>query len=123
MIYIGTEVGEGCGVYLDVHAVTRSQKGVELHAVIGDGHYEGELLVEIDGGVEITFVDALWGDARGLRDFLGRHGEGRVRDELRTALRELPGRGVHSDGCRAARPHVYLPLFGADSMVMEAGKA
>jgi len=123
MIYIGTEVEEGGGVYVDVHAVTRRRKGLELHAVIGDGRYEGELLVEIGSAVEITFVDALWGDAKGLRVFLDRHGEGRIRDELRTTLCADSAAHVRSCSCRGVRPHVYLPLLDAHGVVAEAGHA
>jgi len=111
MIYIGTDSESGGGIYLDVHTVVRSRRGQELTAVIGDGHYEGEVLIALGARLEVTFVDALWGDASGLRSFLEHYGEEKIRADLRHTLTSFNVDGANSDSGRGSRPHVYLPLF------------
>ncbi|PLY07403.1 MAG: hypothetical protein C0624_03685 [Desulfuromonas sp.] len=119
MIYIGAETESGCGIYLDVHSVERSGCGQELAAVIGDGLYEGEVLISFGPDFEITYVDSLWGDAKGVRNFLARHGEENIESDIRFAL-AVDGHAVDSvTGNRGSRPHVYLPLFADPGAVAE----
>jgi len=119
MIYIGAETDGGCGIYLDVHTVARSHHGQELTAVIGDGHYEGEVLIVLGHGVDVTFVDALWGDTVGLRNFLEQHGEEKIRDDLRRTLSSCAAGDESTVAGRRVRPHVYLPLFADPGVVAE----
>lgn len=118
MIYIGAEAEGGCGIYLDVHATERKEQGQQLLAIIGDGCYEGEVMISLGREVEITFVDALWGDYGALRAFFCRHGEERLRADLRRALQ---GELREDNGAKsgASRPHVYLPLFADSGQVAE----
>ncbi len=123
MIYIGNQADGGCGIYLDAYALERQHGGIQVSAVIGDGSYEGEVLVLLGSGVQVTFVDELWGDSRRLRAFLDRHGKERILRDLEGALREeWPELGRASSDSRS-RPHVYLPLFDAPGVVAEANPA
>lgn len=123
MIYIGTQAEGGCGIYLDVHAEENHSEGREISAVIGDGSYEGEVLIVCGRGFEVTFVDALWGDVQGLRDFLECHGEEKIRADLHRALTPCEPYEGGSVVRHATRPHVYLPLFSDPGVVAETGLA
>ena len=116
MSYIGNQADGGCGIYLDVHNMERNRRGTRLVGIIGDGHYEGEVIVEMLERPEITFVDELWGDRSGLRAFFDRHGEEKIRADLRQAMSvSTPQR---REG-RSVQPHVYLPLFDLHGAVNE----
>jgi len=123
MIYIGTDSEGGCGIYLDVHAVERQNHGIQVSAVIGDGCYEGDVLIELAERLQVTFVDALWGDTQALRDFFARHGEERICADLRDAAQvwRLRERGAEAE--RGTRPHVYLPLFDTHGLIAESRPA
>lgn len=120
MIYIATEELEGRGVYFDTHSVERSGRGVRVCGTVGDGCYEGEVLIEVGGEAEVTFVDQ-WLGSREAVSFLSRCGADRLRAALVEAALEMPlVRGLRSDeGGRQPLPHVHLPLFSAAGLIAE----
>lgn len=116
MFYIGNQAEGGCGIYLDVHNMERNRRGTNLVGIIGDGHYEGEVIIEVVERPEITFVDELWGDRSALRAFLDRHGEEKIRADLQQAVSVSSPRLREG---RAVQPHVYMPLFDMHGAVNE----
>lgn len=73
----------GKNLYLDIHRVEQRQEGDNcsyvISATLGDGRDEGEVLVEVGRGVDVTFLDA-WLPGRSLPPFLDGAGrEGAVR--------------------------------------------
>jgi hypothetical protein len=57
MIYIGTTETDGSAIYFDIYAVERQGSTVCFSGTLGDGSYEGEVLVEL-GDDCVTFADA-----------------------------------------------------------------
>ncbi|MFA5515679.1 MAG: hypothetical protein WDA20_05270 [Desulfuromonadales bacterium] len=61
MIDLNLAVQDGAAIYLDVQCIearqTRSGETYALTGTLGDGRYEGQVLVEIGDRVEVTFVD------------------------------------------------------------------
>lgn len=93
MVYIGTTAVDGRAVYFDVHATERSKAGLRVCGMIGDGQYEGEVLIEIGTDTEVTFADA-WLGADGFREFIGRCDLPTLCDDLLASLEDcLPSIG------------------------------
>lgn len=123
MIYIGNQTDGGCSIYLDVHAMERERGGIQVSAVIGDGSYEGDVLIHLGSTLQVTFVDELWGDLRGLRTFLDRHGKERILEDLKDTLSEELSPYEPAPAAARTRPHVYLPLFAPPGVVAETSRA
>jgi len=90
MIYIGTTEFSGQAVYLDIHSIDRTREGTRVSAVIGDGCYEGEVLIECGQQPSITYVDAWLGGA-GLNEFLQRCGHQWLQQQLVESLGDRIG--------------------------------
>jgi len=119
MFYIGAESEGGCGIYLDVHAIERDDHGQRISAIIGDGHYEGEVLIVLGQDFEVTFLDALWGKIESVTVFFDRHGEDKLRNDLEHALHVKDLEVKRAGNYHACRPHPYMPLFSDHSVVSE----
>ncbi len=120
MIYIDTVESEGQGVYFDTHSVERCDNGVKICGMVGDGYYEGEVLIELGRDAEVTFVDQWLGNADEAASFLLRCGNDRIRAALVQAALQIPL--VKEGRCGVSRepaPHVHLPLFAGTSRVEE----
>ena len=119
MVYISATEMDGRGIYFDTHSVERNGNGVMVRGMVGDGCYEGEVLIEIDRETEVTFVDQWLGDAEAAL-FLSRCDDDSLRAALVEAALEMPlVRQVRGDGHRDPAPHVYLPLFDGIAYVVE----
>lgn len=114
MIYLETTAADGSAVYFDVYAAERHGRGLRVSGTIGDGHYEGEVLVEVGRSDEVTFADAWLGGA-GLDDFLARCGAEVIARDLIEVVRNL--QIFHA---RRPAPHVYAPPQGG-ARVCESG--
>lgn len=95
MIYIGNAETAGQGIYLDLHATERDGRGVRFSGTVGDGCYEGEVLIDFSRHGEVLLADEWLGGSE-VRAFLERCGGDRLRVALIAATRELaeqvPGR-------------------------------
>lgn len=93
MVWLDTMTVAGQGIYLDIwkREKSRSFAGMELvSGILGDGIYEGEVLVELaPEHCEVTFIDQVL-DPASLRDFLGRFDQDQLCLDLRRALGPLP---------------------------------
>jgi hypothetical protein len=99
MIYIGTTEDNGSAIYLDVHAAERQGCGMRFSGTIGDGCYEGEVLVEIGQTDCVTFADA-WLGGSGFSEFIHRCGSDALERALLESVREMPS--FHT---RPSQPH------------------
>jgi len=121
MVWLNTTTQAGQGLYLDIWKRERSNDRNHLElvsGVLGDGHYEGEVLVEVSPqGCELTFVDQVL-DPEALRCFFARVDREELLKDLENILaeewdgmshgrpsfrRDIPAR----DGCD---PAVHEPL-------------
>lgn len=99
MIYIGTTENNGSAIYLDVYATERQGRGMRISATIGDGCYEGEVLVEVGRNDSVTFADA-WLGGSGFAEFMARCGADVLEQSLLATVREMP-----LFKTRCSRPH------------------
>lgn len=99
MIYIGTTDSNGSAIYLDVHCAERQGRGMRISGTVGDGCYEGEVLVEVGRNDSVTFADA-WLGGSGFVEFIARCGSEILERALLEAVREMPL--FHA---RRSRPH------------------
>lgn len=104
MVYIGTTSYDGGAAYIDVHAAERSADGLRISGTIGDGQYEGDVLVEFGRTEEVTFVDA-WLGGSGYREFAARFDLDRLQKDLLASLR-----GMGLLGFRQDAPHIERPV-------------
>ncbi len=85
MIDLDLVAHNGVAVYLDVQSIearqTRAGESFALTGTLGDGSYEGQVLVEIGSSVEVTFIDE-WLGRPGVHEFF-RHIE---REDVDAAL-------------------------------------
>jgi len=112
MVYIGTSQEQGQAIYFDIHAIRKVRQGLEVCGIVGDGCYEGEVLVECGAQDAVTFADAWLGGA-GLAGFLNRCDEAWLRGALIEAAR-----GSLVDPARP-RPHSPGRRRGAGSVAEE----
>lgn len=112
MIYIGTTDNNGSAIYFDIHSAVKRNGGISVSGTIGDGSYEGEVLVEIGRNETVTFADA-WLGGDGFRDFLARCDVAGIEKTLLESLREMPLLRA-----RRYRPHSHGAVQPA-SVVME----
>lgn len=89
MIYVGTTTDNGSAIYFDIHAAERLGRGVRISGTIGDGSYEGEVLVEIGRTDSVTFADA-WLGGFGYSEFANRCNLDLLEDALLDAVSEMP---------------------------------
>ncbi len=91
MICLSVAENTHATIYLDVHHVEKNSRNPETFSVsgtLGDGPYEGEVLLEISDDVEVTFVDS-WMDQKSLRRFFDRNGREMVCAALREAANSM----------------------------------
>ncbi|NIQ95935.1 MAG: hypothetical protein GWO11_03165 [Desulfuromonadales bacterium] len=88
MIYLCNSEQGNLAVYLDVHAMERQERGFALSGTLGDGHYEGDVMVEVGVDVAITFADR-WLDRDGLETFFDRVDKRMVESALADAARTV----------------------------------
>jgi len=71
MIYVGTTRDDGGAIYFDIHSAERLGKCLCISGTIGDGSYEGEVLIELGNKQSVTFADA-WLRRDGYKEFVER---------------------------------------------------
>lgn len=89
MIYIGTTENNGSAIYFDIHSAERQGRGMRFSGTVGDGCYEGEVLVEIGRSESVTFADA-WLGGSGFQEFIERCGMSMLEESLLESVREMP---------------------------------
>ena len=89
MIYIGTTEDNGSAIYFDIYAAERQGRGMRISGTIGDGCYEGEVLVEVGRNDSVTFADA-WLGGSGFSEFIDRCGSDVLEGALLESVREMP---------------------------------
>ena len=99
MIYIGTTESNGSAIYFDIYATVRQGRGMRISGTIGDGFYEGEVLVEVGRNDSVTFADAWLGGA-GFTEFIDRCNSDVLKKALLESVREIPFLHV-----RCSQPH------------------
>lgn len=120
MIYIATTENNGSAIYFDIHSAERQGRGMRFSGTVGDGCYEGEVLVEIGRSESVTFADA-WLGGSGFAEFLDRCASTRLEDALLESVREMP-----FFCSRPSQPHGNSgnpqgPLVAESSTVWEFG--
>jgi len=106
MVYIGTTENNSSAIYFDVHFAERRGRGLSVSGTIGDGCYEGEVLVEIGSCDSVTFADA-WLGGSGFAEFMSRCGAGVLERALLETVHEMPF--FHN---RSERPHGNSTAYG-----------
>ena len=89
MIYIGTAEESGSAIYFDIHSAEQQGRGMRFSGTVGDGCYEGEVLVEIGRIESVTFADA-WLGGPGFSEFISRCGTAMLEEALLESVREMP---------------------------------
>jgi hypothetical protein len=89
MIYIGTTESNGSAIYFDIYFSERQGRGVRISGTVGDGCYEGEVLVEVGRNDSVTFADA-WLGGSGFSEFIDRCGSEVLESALIESVREMP---------------------------------
>lgn len=112
MIYIGTTENNGCAIYFDIHSAERQGRGMRFSGTVGDGCYEGEVLVEIGRSESVTFADA-WLGGSGFPEFIDRCGMTMLEESLLESVREMP-----FFCSRRSQPHANSGASGS-SLVLE----
>jgi hypothetical protein len=88
MIYIGTTESNGSAIYFDIYSAVRQGRGMRISGTIGDGCYEGEVLVEVGRSDSVTFADA-WLGGSGFSEFIDRCGSDVLESALLESVREM----------------------------------
>ncbi len=148
MIHLNLMVQDGGAIYLDLQRIEirreRTGEFFALTGTLGDGLYEGQVLLEIGEGVEVTFVDD-WLGGPDLRRLFQRVERERVEaaliamtSEMRFCLESFPvleGKTARrvigyqlEDRWYALRPQEYaeqleLPLAVAQSPIAWESRA
>lgn len=89
MIYIGTTESNGSAIYFDIYSAVRKGRGLRISGTIGDGCYEGEVLVEVGRNDSVTFADA-WLGGPGFSEFMERCNSDVLEKALLDSVREMP---------------------------------
>jgi hypothetical protein len=113
MIYIGTTGNNGSAIYFDIHSAERQGRGMRFSGTVGDGCYEGEVLVETGRSESVTFADA-WLGGSGFWEFIDRCGITMLEESLLESVRDM------SFFCsRRSQPHANSGASGP-SLVLES---
>jgi len=101
MVWLDVTGNNGSALYFVTDRVERLQgrgaAGFSVSGIVGDGQYEGEVIVEVGAAVEVTYVDA-WLAAGAFDAF-----ERRIDlDRVTAALTEVAERAAGGLGGRAA---------------------
>ena len=97
MVYLATPSDDGRAVYFELYATERTATGLRVCATIGDGQYEGEVLVEFSGSCqEVTFADS-WLGGTGFREFATRCNIRQFGQELLASLKSAADCQVRHD--------------------------
>ncbi|MEJ2201606.1 MAG: hypothetical protein P8X63_11440 [Desulfuromonadaceae bacterium] len=91
MVWLEVTGNNGSALYFVVERLERrtaaGKARTEVAGLVGDGQYEGQVLLEVAGEVEVTFLDA-WLRPRAFQDFL----QGLEPEQLTAALSEVARR-------------------------------
>jgi len=94
VITLGEQSGET--IYFDIHHLEWRQERDKPHwavsGLLGDGWYEGEVLVEVGEKSEVTFADEWLGRPQ-IGELFQRLGRERLREALVTAVRHVSSHG------------------------------
>lgn len=102
MIALDLEKDTASALYLDVHHVEiTDNRELRLCALLGDGWYEGEVLIEIGTQVRVTLAD-LYLDEEGIRPFLERVGRESLERAVTAAVTRM--RFAVDSGMRKRQP-------------------
>ncbi len=104
MHYIGTTNQGGGAIYFDPHTAERNERGARVCGTIGDGQYEGEVLVETGCFAGVTFADD-WLGGQAFRDFVHRCDLVVLKRALLEIVEQMPIFSVRRDPA-----HQDLPL-------------
>lgn len=85
MVTIETGTATGATLYLDIHHAELTPAGVRLCAILGDGWYEGEVILEVGEEIALTFAD-LYLDEGKIRPFLRRTDRGELERAVGAAV-------------------------------------
>lgn len=106
MVWLRETTTAGSGLYLEIRSLERKLKCGEgvavVTATVGDGSYEGDVLVEIGAQSEVCYVDQ-WLDPAALREFFRRIDRMRLTEELA----DICAAAVHWQ--RQVVPHGFAP--------------
>ena len=109
MIYIGTTQNNGSAIYFDIYAAEQQGHDVRFCGILGDGLYEGEVLVEVGRHDCVTFADA-WLGGTGFSEFMERCSSEVLERALLDSVREMP---VFQS--RPSQPHNHsLPCLASN---------
>ncbi|HKL49375.1 MAG TPA: hypothetical protein VJ882_06960 [Desulfuromonadales bacterium] len=127
MIYLCNSEQDNLAVYLDVHAMKRQERGFALSGTLGDGHYEGDVMVEVGLDVDITFAD-LWLNRTGLQTFFDRVDRNMVESALAEAARTVvEGETENTRSCSGrscdSDPHVSTDRRTSRPPIVSSGEA
>lgn len=89
MIYVGTTQDNGGAIYFDIHSAERLGRCLCISGTVGDGSYEGEVLVELGNRESVTFADA-WLRSDGYKEFIERCDLSLLISSLIDSVREIP---------------------------------
>ena len=131
MVWLDLAGNNGNGLYLDVRGVEwRQQRGARVCAAtgtLGDGQYEGDVLLEVGADVEVTFADQ-WLAPQQLGGLFNRIERSGLEAALGTAARELAAALTGSGRSRSDDAYIGLvrsphPVHGQLDLplVMEEG--
>lgn len=87
MFYFATTQNDNSAIYFDIHSSLRSQNEVNLSGILGDGYYEGEVLVSMGQNDSVTFLDA-WTGSIDFNEFKERIDIGEIKSALLAILKQ-----------------------------------
>ncbi len=97
MVWLNAANENGSGLYLNIHRIEeRAGSLFALHGTVGDGYYEGEVVIEVGEGTDITFADD-WLDRSALNEFFGHVDRADVESALAERASELLS--IEEDRC------------------------
>lgn len=88
MIYIGTTNFDGRAIYFDIYSHESASCALNISGTIGDGFYEGEVLIELGKHESVTFADE-WLGGQGFSEFLSRCDVSAVKQSLIDSVYEI----------------------------------
>ena len=88
MIYIGTTNFDGRAIYFDIYSHESACCALNISGTIGDGFYEGEVLIELGKHQSVTFADE-WLGGQGFSEFMSRCDLSAVKQYLIDSVYEI----------------------------------